>query len=227
MKALHQANATLIGGHTTEGEELVFGLACNGFADPQQLWRKSGMQPGQTLILTKALGTGTLFAADMRLKARGHWIDSAIQSMLLSNQAATPILRQHGATACTDVTGFGLLGHLLELARASQITMHLNLDALPILNGAVTTTQQGILSSLHPQNLQTAHTIPTPEHIRRHPHFPLLFDPQTSGGLLAAVPAIHTSDCLTELHAAGYADAVAIGHTCDNSQPLVTYSPCH
>ncbi|HEY9661165.1 MAG TPA: selenide, water dikinase SelD, partial [Allocoleopsis sp.] len=110
-KALSEAGAVLIGGHTTEGNELAFGLSCNGLAYPDRLWRKSGMQPGQKLILTKAIGTGTLFAANMRLQAKGDWIESAIESMLQSNGAAATCLQEIGATACTDITGFGLVGH--------------------------------------------------------------------------------------------------------------------
>ena len=212
LKTLHQANATLIGGHTTEGTELVFGLACNGFAHPNQLWQKSDLHPGQTLILTKALGTGTLFAADMQLKAKGRWIETAIHSMLQSNQAAASILRQYGATACTDVTGFGLLGHLQELLGASSCAAHLDLDTLPILEGALATTQQGILSSLHPQNLQAVRALSIPNQANTHPYFPLLFDPQTSGGLLATIPTDQASACLTHLHRAGYRAATAIGH---------------
>lgn len=215
LKALRYSNATLIGGHTTEGAELVVGLACNGVAEPHHLWRKSGLQPGQTLILTKAVGTGTLFAANMRLQAKGCWIEAAIESMLLSNQGAAAILRQYGASACTDVTGFGLLGHLLELVRASQVAVGLDVEAIPILAGALTTTQQGILSSLHPQNQQAARTIAIPAYIRQHPHFPLLFDPQTSGGLLAAIPADCTPACLADLQAAGYTAATAIGQVCE------------
>ncbi|MCS6811953.1 MAG: selenide, water dikinase SelD [Cyanobacteria bacterium] len=215
LKALRYNNAALIGGHTTEGEELVVGLACNGFAEPHHLWRKSGLQPGQTLILTKAVGTGTLFAANMRLQAKGCWIEAAIESMLLSNQEAAAILRRHGASTGTDVTGFGLLGHLLELVRASQVAVRLDVEAVPVLAGALTTAQRGILSSLHPQNQQAARTITVPDYIEQHPHFPLLFDPQTSGGLLAAVPADRTTACLADLHAAGYPAATAIGQICE------------
>ncbi len=223
VKALQANHACLIGGHTTEGTELVVGLACNGFADRHHLWYKTGLQPGQTLILTKALGTGTLFAANMRLQATGAWIERAIQSMLLSSYAAVAILRHHGATACTDVTGFGLLGHLLELLRASGVTAHLNLEALPILPGAIATTQRGIHSSLYPQNLQAMGSLPHSSDILCHPHFPLLFDPQTSGGLLAGIPSDRVSTCLSALHAAGYTDAAAIGSIHPHSPNT---SPC-
>lgn len=210
VQALSEAGAALVGGHTTEGSELVFGLTCNGIADPAQLWQKNGMQPGQVLILTKALGTGTLFAADMQLKAKGRWIEAAIDSMLQSNQAAAACLRQFGATACTDVTGFGLAGHLLELIRASQVTVELDLHTLPVLAGAKETLTAGIVSSLYPQNLRAAQQIAT-DHQPTYPLFSLLFDPQTSGGLLASVPIEQAEACLSTLQNLGYPEARPIG----------------
>jgi selenide, water dikinase len=220
MKVLNQSQAMLIGGHTTEGAELSLGLSCNGLADPEKLWRKSNMQPGQVLILTKALGTGTLFAADMRLQAKGRWIEAAIASMLLSNQGAADCLRMHGATACTDVTGFGLLGHLLEMVRASNVSVELEIGAIAVLPGAQETIQTGILSSLHPQNLQVASSIRNLSQVGSHPLYPLLFDPQTSGGLLATVPVEQAIACLKALHMAGYTGSRMVGKVMPPSQFL-------
>jgi len=199
IKVLHQAGAMLIGGHTSEGAELALGLTCNGVADPDRLLRKSGMAVGQSLIVTKAIGTGTLFAADMQLKAKSRWIEAAIDSMLQSNQQAAKTLQTYGATACTDVTGFGLLGHLVEMVRASQIGVELDLSAIPLLDGALETTQQNLLSSLHSQNARAANWIANLESAAADPRYPLLFDPQTSGGLLASVPEEQAIACLAEL----------------------------
>jgi selenide,water dikinase len=210
-QVLHQSNAVLIGGHTIEGAELAFGLSCNGLAQPDRLWRKSGMQPSDVLILTKPIGTGTLFAADMRLKARGDWIEKAIESMQVSNQAAVSVLRQHGVTACTDVTGFGLLGHLMEMVRASQVAVRLELNTLPVLDGAKATIQQGIFSSSYAQNLQASRLIKNLEQVSIHPLYPFLFDPQTSGGLLATVPVDRADTCLSTLKMLGYQHSRTIG----------------
>nr|MBA2748071.1 selenide, water dikinase SelD [Tatlockia sp.] len=198
---LNQAQIPLIGGHTTAGLELGFGLSCNGLASPHQLLKKSGMQPEQLLILTKPLGTGTLFAADMRFLAKNQWIDGAIESMLLSNQAAANCLMEYGVTACTDITGFGLLGHLMEMVKASNVSVELNLDAIPILEGARETTQRGIFSSLHPENLQFSRYIDNIEKVCDFLNYQILFDPQTSGGLLAAVDAKNANACVTQLQA--------------------------
>ncbi len=223
IKVLNQSQAMLIGGHTTEGSEISLGLSCNGLADPEKLWRKNGMKPGQVLILTKALGTGTLFAADMRLQAKGRWIEAAIASMLLSNQAAAECLRSHGVAACTDVTGFGLLGHLWEMVRASEVAVELEIGAIAVLPGAQETIQKGILSSLHPQNLQVASCIHNYSQVISHPLYPLLFDPQTSGGLLAAIPVEQASACLAALHRSGYTESRVVGKVTPRSQfPPVT-----
>ncbi|BAY07684.1 selenide, water dikinase SelD [Calothrix sp. NIES-2098] len=211
VKVVNRAGAPLIGGHTSEGAELAFGLSCNGVVDSHKLLRKSGMQPGQVLILTKALGTGTLFAADMRRQAKGRWIDAAVESMLLSNQAAAVCLWQHGVTACTDVTGFGLLGHLMEMVQASGVAVKLQLDAIPVLTGSIETLATGIFSSLYPDNLQASTYIHNLMAVESHPNYPLLFDPQTSGGLLAAIPEAQANTCLAKLRDLGYKQSSIIG----------------
>ena len=211
LRILEPTGAVLAGGHSSEGAELAFGLTVNGLIDPGQAWRKGGLRPGDALVLTKPIGTGTLFAADMRHRARGRWIDAAIASMVLSSQAAAECLRRHGATACTDVTGFGLLGHLVEMTRASAVDATLRIEAVPVLDGATETVAAGILSSLQPQNLRLRRALRDLEDAAGHPRYPLLFDPQTAGGLLAGVPAAHASACVTELRSLGYPAAGVIG----------------
>ncbi|MBD2461706.1 selenide, water dikinase SelD [Oscillatoria sp. FACHB-1407] len=222
-KVLQQAQAVLIGGHTTEGDRLAFGLSCNGLIQPDCLLTKGGMQPGQVLILTKALGTGTLFAADMQFKARGRWIESAIDSMLLSNQSAAQCFQQYRATACTDITGFGLLGHLVEMIRASHVAVELEWAAIPILAGAHETLRQGIVSSLHAQNAIASPELANLTEIQNFPLYPILFDPQTSGGLLASVPADEAIACLAALKDKGYSHSRIIGRvlsTSDSHPPI-------
>jgi selenide,water dikinase len=211
LATLEPTGAVLAGGHSSEGAELAFGLVVNGLVDPNATWRKGGLQAGDALVLTKPIGTGTLFAADMRRRAKGRWVDAAIESMVLSNQAAAACLRRHGATACTDVTGFGLLGHLVEMTRASNVDAALTLEAVPLLDGAAETVALGILSSLQPQNLRLRRAVRDLETVGRHPRYPLLFDPQTAGGLLAGVPAERAAACIAELRSLGYAAATIVG----------------
>jgi len=211
-RELNSHRTALIGGHSSEGAELQIGVSVNGFASPDRLLRKAGLVPGDALILTKPIGTGTLLAADMIGSGHATWIDGAIESMLISGQGAARCLVRHGAKACTDVSGFGLAGHLLEMLRASQVTANLHLDALPALTGSLESIQKGILSSLHSQNVRFCSQIAALNaSTAQHPKFPLLFDPQTSGGLLAGIPSHLTQPCLDALHACGYTHACTIG----------------
>ncbi|MEQ8515398.1 MAG: selenide, water dikinase SelD [Chromatocurvus sp.] len=219
LTVLNAANCALVGGHTGEGRELALGFAVNGLADANgdRVLRKSGMRAGDVLLLTKPIGTGTLLAAHARLAARGRWIDAALNAMCQSSDKAARCLLEHGATACTDVTGFGLLGHLLEMTRASAVDASLDLAALPVLDGAEETVNRGILSSLQPANLGLQQQLHNREDTQGHPRYPLLFDPQTAGGLLASVPASHAEACVLALRELGYAQAAIIGRVLEPS----------
>ena len=222
VEVLNDANCALAGGHTGEGRELALGFAVNGLvdADGASVMRKSGMRPGDALILTKPIGTGTLFAAHAQLKARGRWIDAALISMCQSNRLAAQCLREYGATACTDVTGFGLLGHLVEMTRPSGVDAELNLLALPVLEGAEETSAAGILSSLQPANVRLRRALRDQQEAVSHPRYPLIFDPQTAGGLLASIPAGRVDACLGALRALGYQNAAVIGRVLNQGDAL-------
>ena len=211
IEVLREAGAALAGGHTSEGAELALGFAVNGLVDRDRIMRKDGLQPGDCLVLTKPIGTGTLFAADMRHRARGRWIAAAVASMTQSNREASRSLLRQGVTACTDVTGFGLLGHLVEMLKASQVDAELDLRAVPLLDGAEATVAAGFVSSLHPDNLRLRRAIVNPDDAGGMPRGALIFDPQTAGGLLAGVPAAAVESCLADLRAAGYGQAAVIG----------------
>jgi selenide,water dikinase len=272
--ALAESGCALVGGHSCEGTELALGFCINGAVEQDRALRKGGMTPGDCVVLTKAIGTGTLFAADMRMKAKvglydttrrhnqlhisllvsffffirvlhfpettllgtaarpthpltcqapmpqpaatshaqGAWITEAIASMCQSNREAALCLRRHGATSCTDVTGFGLLGHLQEMVQASPgAGVELKLDDVPELTGARECTQAGVFSSLQPANLRLKRAVANEAEALSHPTYPLLFDPQTAGGLLATVPADQADACIQELRALGYARATVVG----------------
>jgi selenide, water dikinase len=226
VEVLNAAGCSLVGGHTGEGRELALGFAVNGLVDEDMasVMRKGGMRPGDMLLLTKPIGTGTLFAAHAQHAAKGRWIDAALQSMVVSNQAGARVLREHGATACTDLTGFGLLGHLVEMTRPSGVDAELHLSALPLLDGAVECVQAGIVSSLQPANVRLRRALRNAEAFVQDPRYPLLFDPQTAGGLLASVPADQASACVQALQAAGYPHTAIIGRissATDALEPVV------
>ena len=222
IEVLNAAGCALVGGHTGEGAELAMGFAVNGLIDETMgtVLRKGGMRPGDVLLLTKPIGTGTLFAAHAKFGARGRWIDAALDSMCQSNRIGAQVLLAHGATACTDLTGFGLLGHLVEMTRPSGVDAELSLSALPVLDGAEDTVAAGILSSLQPANVRLRRALRDQAAWVDSPRYPLLFDPQTAGGLLASVPADRADACIDALRAAGYAQAATIGRVLPQGDAL-------
>ncbi|MEQ8801203.1 MAG: selenide, water dikinase SelD, partial [Haliea sp.] len=219
LAEFEQVGCRLVGGHSLQGPELALGFAVTGepvVAD--RLLPKRGLQPGDQLLLTKPLGTGTLFAAHMQLQADGRDLSAATDMMLQSNYTAARLALEHGATAATDVTGFGLCGHLLEMLRPGQYA-ELSLEALPALPGALASLGAGIHSSMHPANVRLADSTLAPD-----PRRDLLFDPQTSGGLLLGIAAGRAGALQQVLRAAGYASAAVIGEVGAGEGELVRCS---
>ncbi len=194
----------LVGGHSAEGAELALGFAVTGRPRPGKLLRKGGLHPGDRLILTKPLGTGVILAADARGVAPARVVEGAIATMLQSAGPSATCLLAYRATACTDVTGFGLLGHLLEMLRASDMDAVLDLEAVPALDGALSLFDRGITSSLHTDNVAALAVLDNGRANPTDPVMGLLIDPQTAGGLLAGVPADRAAACVAELHGLGY-----------------------
>jgi selenide, water dikinase len=226
---LREAGCALVGGHTSEGAELSLGFAINGLVECDAALRKGGLEPGDALILTKPIGTGSLLAAHMRGKAKARWVTAAMAHMTQSNRAAAHIIRLHGANAATDVTGFGLLGHLVEMVRASGVEVTLALATVPLLDGLKHTIALGIFSSLQPQNVRLQRAIRNLDAAAGHPLYPALFDPQTAGGLLASVPAHRAEACVAALRAQGYAAAAmvgAVGPRTDTLEPITIDLAC-
>lgn len=197
---LEKADCQLVGGHSMEGPELSLGLTVNAEAGADTVLAKSGARPGDSLVLTKALGTGVVFAAAMTGDAPGAALSAALDSMLHSNRDAARIARRY-STACTDITGFGLFGHLAEMLSPG---VRARVSVLPALDGAEALLEAGFRSTLHEANEQSVRAaVKLPDGVP-----PLAFDPQTSGGLLLCVPGSEAAACLAELEAAGEAAAI-------------------
>lgn len=215
VQALNEEGCTLIGGHTTQARELSIGVVVNASHDELEEERSTNIQrfsDGDVLVLTKPLGIGTLFAGLMQQKTDGQDVRAAIAMMQQSNRVAAQSLREHGAYAMTDVTGFGLLGHADRLLKPmhDQAGMLLSLEAVPVLPGAVQLAQAGVRSSLWPSNSALLDVIDIADDVDKN-GLALLCDPQTSGGLLAIVPARNQDSVVADLKAKGYADAAVIG----------------
>jgi selenide, water dikinase len=192
----------LIGGQSAAAGEPSIGFALSGLADPRRLLQKSGLRVGDALVLTKPLGTGIVLAGCKRGQVYGRWLLAAIDSMRATNAVASHVLMAHGTKACTDVSGFGLAGHLGEMLRASGVAAVLRPNAVLALPGALELAGVGIAS---PTASQNAFALPSGG---TDPRAALLIDPQTSGGLLAGVPPRTAAACLSALRAAGLHAAV-------------------
>jgi selenide,water dikinase len=204
LSALTEAGVALLGGHMVQDQEIKFGYAITGEVDPASIWTNAGAQAGDRLILTKPIGTGVVSTAIKAGQASEDAVQAAIASMTQLNASAATSIRNAGIDvhACTDITGFGIIGHSTELAIASGCTVVLQVDAVPLLPGALDLVAQhtpgggrtnrdyfegsvGVASQLKSDRLQ------------------LLYDPQTSGGLLFAVPDASAAAALAALRAAG------------------------
>jgi selenide, water dikinase len=188
-EVVREAGGTLAGGHTIRDPEPKFGLAVVGVAHPDRLLRKGGARPGDVLILTKPLGTGLLVSGAREGRTAASDLEAAVASMRGLNRAASEVLVAAGVLAATDVTGFGLLGHGLEMARASNARLVFDSASLPALAGALALAAAGVETGGAAHNrryvapaLEAAPGV-APALVT------LAYDPQTSGGLLAAVPA--------------------------------------
>ena len=229
---------TLLGGHTSEGSETAVSVTMNGLTGSDAVFRKGGLRPGDGLILAKPVGTGVILAADMHLKAKGSWVDAVFEGMLQSNAEAARVLAQAGIPAVTDVTGFGLAGHLAEMLEASGTGAEIEIDSIPRYAGAETCLAAGVESTLAPSNR---------DHLRKRwqvvsasdatgPGEPgtadaagpgesdaadaIMYDPQTSGGLLAGVPPSSIDDVIARLRDAGYDQAACIGRVTNRKRHL-------
>jgi selenide,water dikinase len=186
--AVREAGGTLAGGHTIRDPEPKYGLAVVGAAHPDRLLRKGGARPGDRLILTKPLGTGLLVSGRRRGVVTEAQFDGAIASMRRPNRAASEVLVAHGVRGATDVTGFGLLGHAGEMARASGARFVIDASALPALEGALEAARAGVETDGAAHNRRSVADLLEVAAEIEPARLALAFDPQTSGGLLAAVP---------------------------------------
>jgi selenide,water dikinase len=199
LSTLDEAGVALLGGHTVQDQEIKFGYAVTGEVDPKALWTNAGARPGDRLILTKPIGTGVIGTAIKAGQAPDHVAQAAIDSMMRLNAAAANALRSRPALvhACTDITGFGLIGHSTELARGSGSTVVLDVASVPVLDGALSLVLEHTPGGGRTNRQHFEGSVETPDNLDPG-LLQLLYDPQTSGGLLIAVSA---SDCETAVRA--------------------------
>lgn len=199
---MKEAGVPVIGGHSVQDPEIKFGYCVTGLVKPSRIYTNSGAKPGDWLLLTKPLGTGTIATGIKYQKAPADVVQEATQWMLLLNRNVSTFLEHHSVHAVTDITGFGLAGHALELARASHVTLEFQWREIPLMKGALELARQGMLPAGIESNRRFAGEHAdwggTPENLQQ-----LFLDPQTSGGLLISLPEKEVEPLSREVQAGG------------------------
>lgn len=203
-----EAGCAVVGGHTIMDSEPKFGMAVIGFAHPDRVLLKSGARPGDALVLTKALGTGAITTAAKEEACPADVLAGAVESMKRLNRDALRVLLRHGVRACTDVTGFSLPGHALEMADKGGVGLRLFARALPYLDGAASLAAAGHLPGGAHRNRRYYEPRISFDAGLDEAFHGLFFVPETSGGLLAAIPEGEADGCLQELRSAGLVAAI-------------------
>ena len=207
----YEAGAIITGGHTIRGAEPIYGLAVSGFVHPEKVLTNSGAKPGDVLILTKRLGVGILTTGAKAEMTAPDVMERVYRQMATLNKAARDVIARYPVSSCTDVTGFALIGHSYEMAQGSGCTIHLTTDTIPVYEEALELAAMGFVPAGAYRNRAFAE-----RGVRVTRDIPLamqdiLYDPQTSGGLLIALPQAYADDCLAELRKAA-PDSTVIGY---------------
>ncbi len=210
LETLNQQGVTLIGGHSVDNEQIMFGYSVTGLIDPNKVATNSGARPGDVIILTKPLGTGVISTGSKRAAVSDAIVAGSVETMLTPGKHAAEAMREFGVKAATDVTGFALLGHAWEMACASKATIRINAEAVPMLPGALDLATAGMLTSGDKSNRQYVGAdveiaSSVDENLLR-----LFYDPQTAGGMLISI-AENASDALLARLRENYANARIIG----------------
>lgn len=207
LDKITEAGAVLAGGHSNQDEEPKYGLAVTGLVDPENYWTNIGARPGDVLLLTKKLGSGVLFNANLKGWASEEAMESCIESLLVLNRATAEAMVPFEPHAVTDISGFGLAGHALEMAHGARVTFEIDFDALPLFDETLEMYERGVTTGVNPANRSMVS--PASRFDRDLPewHREVVVDPQTSGGLLMSVAGEKAAAAITALTDAGVATA--------------------
>jgi selenide, water dikinase len=223
LSKMMEAGCAVIGGHSVRDPEIKFGYSVTGSIHPQKVWANAGAKVGDRLIFTKAIGTGVISTAIKKGEARQEWIDAATKSMTTLNASAADVAISGGYPihAATDITGFGLIGHVREMAAGSGVSLRINAAAVQVLEGALECVRKGFIPGGLTANRDFAECLVgydgnIPEEVKT-----ILFDPQTAGGLLLSVAGERSQELVAALQKAGI-QAAEIGQVTSSAKPLIT-----
>ncbi len=222
MEKMMEANCIVVGGHTIRDSDVKFGYSVTGTVNPAQVWSNDGARPGDVLLLTKPLGTGVIATAIRSGKAKGKWIEVATENMCLLNREAAEVLKtlERAIHSATDITGFGFIGHAWEMATASRVSLRFFHDRFEFLEGALECARKGYLAGGLKKNREfigdCLHIAPNvPDDVQQ-----ILFDPQTSGGLLVAVDP-NAADTACTLLTENDCACMRVGEAIEKTSPLL------
>jgi selenide,water dikinase len=213
---MNETGVSVLGGHSIDDAEMKFGYAVTGLIHPDKVVTNAGAKPGDALILTKSIGTGAINTAVKHGKASESTMAAAVKAMTTSAAAASKIMTRLGANACTDVTGFGLLGHAFEMAKASNVTLNIAANEVPLLPDVIELIAMGMLTRGDKNNrVYTGETVRIDASVNSAMQS-ALFDPQTAGGLLISIPKSTAAEFIHEVP-----DAVVIGRVEERSEYMI------
>ena len=218
---VREAEASMAGGHSVDDNEPKYGLAVTGSVHPDRILTNCGSRAGDALILTKPLGTGVLFNANRSGKLPYRELEAILPRVAALNRKAIEAALKFEVHACTDVTGFGIVGHALELARGGDIQINLIYENLPLYPNALRMYRKGETTGSNKANRKLAEGAWEVEAHRSAEEKELLFDPQTSGGLLIAVPGSQADDLIAQLKKEGVETAVKVGEVVASDKPYI------
>jgi len=223
LSKITEAGAVLAGGHSVEDDEPKFGLSVVGVVHPERYWTNSGARPGDALVLTKPLGSGVLFNANLKKWVSQKAMAACVEALVTLNRDAAAAMKGFDIHAVTDVTGFGLAGHALEMAKASMTTMKIAMDQLPVMDEAFEMYRKGMSTGVNVFNQRLVADAMRFEKQVPDWHAQIIYDPQTSGGLLAALPAEQAPDLIRALVQVGTPAAALVGnvHALESATHLI------
>ena len=211
LNKITEAGAVLAGGHSVEDDEPKFGLSVLGLVHPEKFWTNTGARQGDALVLTKPLGSGVLFNANLKRWVSESAMQRCVEALIHLNREAADIMKKYEIHAVTDVTGFGLGGHALEMAKGSGVRLRIKMDELPLFDEALAMYEKGMSTGVNRHNEKLIGAYLEYENEFSASQKEMILDPQTSGGLLAALPAKQAVELVSELQQVPTPAAAIIG----------------
>ena len=220
LSKITEAGAVLAGGHSIDDDEPKYGLSVTGTVHPDKIWTNTGARPGDVLVLTKPLGSGVLFNANLKKWVSPAAMQGCIDVLTTLNRQPAEIMQAFDIHAATDVTGFGLAGHSMEMVGETAITLEIRIEALPIMDEALEMYKKGMTTGVNANNRRLVEAALKMDTALPAWHQEIVFDPQTNGGLLVALPENQSGELISTLHQAGITRAGIVGKVTERRESI-------